>query len=229
MASKSISAAKAQREGAPPERTAVAKPKGKPLPAHRVINRTGTMGLMAIKAAAGALFGEIDNDEMLADLVRQIDQVKAGNLAPVEAMLLSQAKALEVLSTRLLYRGMSAEHIAPFQANVALALKAQAQCRATLQTLIEAKQPRAVAFVRQANIAQQQQVNNGTLPSHAHAHARETQQPANELLEEPTHEQEQRMVPGAQAAPARGDSTLAAVGALHRSQDAPGKGSSGGQ
>lgn len=34
-----------------------------------------------------------------------------------------------------------------------LALKAQAQCRATLQTLAEIKNPRPVAFVKQANIA----------------------------------------------------------------------------
>lgn len=43
-----------------------------------------------------------------------------------------------------------------------MALKAQAQCRATLETLAEIKNPQPTAFLRQANIAYgPQQVNNG--------------------------------------------------------------------
>ena len=43
-----------------------------------------------------------------------------------------------------------------------LALKAQGQCRATLETLAVIKNPQPIAFVRQANIAHgPQQVNNG--------------------------------------------------------------------
>lgn len=176
------------------------------------------MGVMATKIAAGETFGEVDDHELLVGLREQVERIKGGDLAPIEAMLLSQAKALEVLFARLLRRGIGAEHVAAFQANVAMALKAQAQCRATLQTLVEAKQPRAVAFVRQANIAQQQQVNNGAaIP---HAHAGKTPVSRNELLEDATDEQQQRMVPGAQAAPARGDPAVEAMGALNRAEDA---------
>ncbi len=42
-----------------------------------------------------------------------------------------------------------------------LALKAQNQTRTTLQTLAELKAPKQIAFVRQANIGNQVQVNNG--------------------------------------------------------------------
>src|SRR3546814_3695576 len=42
-----------------------------------------------------------------------------------------------------------------------LALKAQSQARTTIETLAEVKNPKAVAFVKQANIANNQQVNNG--------------------------------------------------------------------
>lgn len=43
-----------------------------------------------------------------------------------------------------------------------LALKAQAQSRATVEALAEMKKPHSVAFVKQANIAHgPQQVNNG--------------------------------------------------------------------
>lgn len=47
-----------------------------------------------------------------------------------------------------------------------MALKAQAQCRATLEALAEIKNPRPVAFVKQANISgEHQQVNNGVQPA----------------------------------------------------------------
>jgi hypothetical protein len=43
-----------------------------------------------------------------------------------------------------------------------LALKAQRQCRATIETLVMAKNPAPVTFVKQANVAHgPQQVNNG--------------------------------------------------------------------
>lgn len=44
-----------------------------------------------------------------------------------------------------------------------LALRAQAQCAKTIQTMGELKNPRHIAFVRQANIAHNQQVNNHEL------------------------------------------------------------------
>jgi len=45
-----------------------------------------------------------------------------------------------------------------------LALRAQNQCQATLRTLGEIKSPKNVAFVKQANIAKNQQVNNNATP-----------------------------------------------------------------
>ncbi|HAB64955.1 MAG TPA: hypothetical protein DCE49_12410 [Pseudomonas sp.] len=60
-----------------------------------------------------------------------------------------------------------------------LAFKAQNQARTTLQTLAELKAPKQVAFVRQANIGNQVQVNNGTVP----ARTRKTRNAPNELLE----------------------------------------------
>lgn len=48
------------------------------------------------------------------------------------------------------------------EAFLGLALKAQAQSRATILTLVDLKYPRQVAFVKQANIANgAQQMNNG--------------------------------------------------------------------
>jgi len=55
------------------------------------------------------------------------------------------------------------EYINAAEIYLRLALKAQAQCRTTVETLVEMKNPRPVAFVSQANISNgPQQVNNGT-------------------------------------------------------------------
>jgi hypothetical protein len=71
-----------------------------------------------------------------------------------------------------------------------LALKAQAQSRATLETLAEMKFPNPATFVRQQNVALQQQVNNGAegnkeTSTHTHAQARgKSENRSNELLEQ---------------------------------------------
>jgi hypothetical protein len=42
-----------------------------------------------------------------------------------------------------------------------LALKAQSQCRTTVEAIGELKNPQPVAFIRQANIGKAVQMNNG--------------------------------------------------------------------
>ena len=187
----------------------------RPATGAEMLGRSRVIGVATIKIAAGPKFGEVDDLDLYRELDRSIDAIQSGDMRPVETMLFMQAKALETLFTALLNRGLAQDMLPQYQAHMALALRTQAQCRATLQTLLEAKQPRAVAFVKQANIAHQQQVNNGAPV----AHARETAKPANELLEDATHEQKQRMVPRASAAPARGDPAMETVGAVHRAED----------
>ena len=94
----------------------------------------------------------------------EIAKVQAGDLSQVDAMLYGQAKALASVFHLCLARADKniGEHLGATETYMRLAMKAQSQCRTTLETLIEAKQPRSVAFVRQANIANgHQQVNNG--------------------------------------------------------------------
>ena len=90
-----------------------------------------------------------------------------------------------------------------------LALKAQGQCRATLETLATIKNPPTV-FARQANIANgPQQVNNGV----SFARTGNSQSEPNELLE--AHG-ERLDIPAASTTGA-GDQALASVGARNRS------------
>ena len=105
---------------------------------------------------------DMDLPGLMAILREQGEAVNAGNLAQAEAMLMNQATALQTVFARLVERGMGCTEIAPFEANLRMGLRAQSQCRATLETLAAIKNPSSVAFVRQANIAHgPQQVNNG--------------------------------------------------------------------
>ena len=172
------------------------------------------------------LGGENDTD-MMATYERMSEvgeAVNGGSLATAERMLFAQAATLNAMFAELTRRAAlnMGQHLDATETYLRLALKAQAQSRATVQTLAEVKQPRAVAFVKQANIAQQQQVNNGAPVSHARTE--DSPKPVNELLEDARHEQQQRMVPGASAAPARGDTELETVGTVNRTEDARGKG-----
>lgn len=111
------------------------------------------------KSAAG---GDADLQAAYEALMLQTAEVRAGNLKNPEAMLYGQAATLQTVFTALIRRAATADRIPQFQAAMAMALKAQAQCRATLETLAEIKNPRPATFVRQANIAHgPQQVNNG--------------------------------------------------------------------
>ena len=174
---------------------------------------------------AGALAGdELDLTAMHARMMGTAKDAAAGDLATLERVLSGQAQTLNIMFAELARRAAlnMGEHLQAAEMYLRMAFKAQAQSRATVEALAEIKNPRAVAFVKQANIAQQQQVNNGAPASHARAG--ESPKSANELLESATHEQRQRMVPGAQATPARGNPPVEAVGAINGAEDARGKG-----
>ena len=94
-------------------------------------------------------------------LERATKQIKSGDLSKIEEMYISQAMALEVMFASLARRAKAQDKLLQYETHMRLALKAQNQCRATLQALVQLKQPSQTTFVKQANIAQgHQQVNN---------------------------------------------------------------------
>ena len=108
-----------------------------------------------------------------------------------------------------------------------LALKAQGQCRATLETLAAIKNP-PVVFARQANIAHgPQQVNNGVAPERAKgapAHAHEqTGMKSNERLGMAAGK---RLDAGAPGPAGLASPRLAAVGTVNRAKGGRGAGQS---
>lgn len=122
-------------------------------------------------------------DGLIGELRRQCDAASGGELAREEAMLVAQAHTLDGLFHTLARRAASnmGEYLGACEAYLRLALKAQSQCRATVETLAIIKHPPPVAFVRQANIAAgPQQVNNG-IPTSPIAGAREIESTPTKL------------------------------------------------
>lgn len=165
------------------------------------------------------MWGEMDFQALNDNLAEKCGMVNAGNLGPAENMLFLQAKSLETIFSTLACRAMRQEFLEQFEVNLKLALRAQSQCRATLETLAALKNP-PVVFAKQANIANgPQQVNNGNLRTSTRvgAHAGETGNKPNELLE---HDHGQRLDTGATGTAGRSDKAMAAMevidGASHQ-------------
>jgi hypothetical protein len=153
---------------------------------------------------------DIDTPTILELLRSQAATVKSGDLGQAEAMLINQASALQALFVRLCERSMQQEHLPNLEGLLRLALRAQSQCRATLEALAIIKSPPMV-YARQANVTTGPQQINNTLALHQGAQENRIEQ--NQLLED---QLEQRMDSGAAGAAGVGDSAMAALGQVNR-------------
>lgn len=120
-------------------------------------------------------FGELSISTLVEDLGVQCQLASRGNLARAEAMLVAQAHSLDAIFHKLARKASQSEYLNQLEVYLRLALKAQSQSRATLETLAEIKNPMAGAYVQQANIAAgHQQVNNSIAQSSEPTRAGET-------------------------------------------------------
>jgi hypothetical protein len=181
--------------------------------------------VVVIDAFKGNLMGDdVDLGEMVKTLGKYIQDVKGGDLGHLEAMLLSQAEALQTVFASLARRAANQDQVRHFDTFMGLALKAQSQSRATISALVELKFPRQATFIRQANVAHgPQQVNNGPKaePStHAGSHAEESKADQPELLDQ--HHGE-RLDTRTKSTTSGADPHMATVGEVHWPKDARGK------
>lgn len=160
---------------------------------------------------------ELDVHCLVGEMRRQTKLVNDGDLSRVEAMLIAQAHSLDAMFNEFARRARlnMGEYLEATETYMRMALKAQSQCRATLQTLGEIKIPRSIAFIRQANLANgPQQVNNEVaLTSRA---PEKTPNSTNELLETDNGEW---LDAGATSQAGRGDKALEAVGAINGAEN----------
>lgn len=176
----------------------------------RVITSSEMAAARTISAVEGSrgMGRLLDIPEVVTCLREQALAVSAGDTAHVECMLMNQATALQSLFARLIERGMGADMLPQYEAHMRIALRAQSQCRATLETLAAIKNP-PVVYARQANIASgHQQVNNCT-------HAEETQIEPTQLS---GGDHELRQDARASGHESRADSTVETMGKIDRAK-----------
>lgn len=182
-----------------------------------------TRGTAVCKRWSEKAMGEIGINEAMAYVQEKADAAAAGDLNAAKAMLVAQAMTLDSIFNDMAGRAATLVSKTPgggwsfgsetMETCTRIAFKAQAQCRATLQTLGELVHPRTVVIAKQANMTNgPQQVNNGAAPPRA----QESQTPANELLEANPSE---RLESGTQGEAGGVDPWLATVGALNRASD----------
>src|SRR3569833_1380474 len=133
-------------------------------------------------------FGELSMNALVDNLSYQCTLASKGDLSRAEALLTAQAHTLDTIFNSLARRASwnMGEHLSTAETYMRLALKAQSQCRATIETLALIKNPPHVTFVRQANVALGAQlINNDPEPSQEQSsRARESQNQPNKLLEQ---------------------------------------------
>ena len=170
-----------------------------------------TAATMHIYAGAGEALGVT---ELLAAMRKAGDETVAGDMGRFERVLTHQFLTLDALFNNLAQRSGRQDSFKGIEVLMRLALKAQAQARATAETLALIKNP--MPYIRQANIANgPQQVNNGSFQNstRTRASAAKTQTPPNELLE---HQHGNTLDIGAAAAAGRADPAMATVEAKYR-------------
>lgn len=163
--------------------------------------------------------------EMVNSLKDHGQRVNGNDLAAAEQMLMAQSVALNAIFAEMARRSAinMGEYLDASERYMRLALKAQGQCRATVETLANIKNP-PVVFAKQANISNgPQQVNNGVMSGpKGDAHG-ETVIGQSKLLEGTQHGGTV-LDAGAATATKGGNPEMEAVGAVHRPTKRGGQG-----
>ena len=164
------------------------------------------------------VFGEVDVVDLIHALGEKAKKIQDGNMKPVEAMLYGQAQALQAIFTNMARRSAmnAGQHIDATETYMKLALKAQSQCRATLETLAIVKNPQP--YIRQANMTTgPQQVNNSYASASEHrgiqSGAGDFQSQPNKLLEA---QDANILDTGAPSQASRANQTVEAMGKVDR-------------
>jgi hypothetical protein len=173
-----------------------------------VASESATATGKALNANPAAWSGVTDALDTFAKELRQNDLTRA------EDMLMAQAVALQSLFVRMTesaWRDTNPQH---FDMKFRYALRAQSQCRSTLETLATIKNP-PVVFARQANLSNgPQQINNtvNAAPSRGRKSKTRQSELSGAEIELPKNT-------GTPALTCRADTPLAAVGEIDGTAD----------
>lgn len=170
----------------------------------RLLVTPALQAALSIQSLTAVSGGTVDTNELVGELEDQLDQLNSGETDRAESILCSQAHTLDALFNSLLRRALANVTEGYFEAGqkyLRLALRAQSQCRATVDCLVGIGQP----VIRQTNIAHgHQQVNNYC-----------DENPPNELLEEKHSE---RLEAGKTEKASETNPQLEPMGEIHRAK-----------
>jgi hypothetical protein len=125
------------------------------------LSRMCTQSVMGSALVMDSMFNDkLDLVTLVKNLNEKVDRVIDGDLRSVEGMLMAQAHTLNVIFNNMMIKTAKTSFVAQVQVLSEIALKAQNQCRQTLSVLAELKNPKRTMFVKQQNLAINQQVNN---------------------------------------------------------------------
>jgi hypothetical protein len=194
----------ALKEGDDPERATA-----------RILTGPFVTNAFALTRFGKGSIGDVKLDNVVAALTESAKAVNANNLDEIEDMLTSQAMVLNIMFGELVRKSAlnMGDYLDAAQRFHNMALKAQNQCRMTLETLTAIKNP-PVVYARQANIANgPQQVNNCTGPA---SRAEENHNPLNKQLETSNDHPLDTGTPGT---PVEGHPAMETVGDVNRAKD----------
>lgn len=162
------------------------------------------------------LMAQLNPPSLLDALREQTQVVQQGDMKVAEAMLINQATALQSLFVKLTETGLKTGMLRQQETALRLALKAQSQCRATLETLANIKNP-PVVYAKQANVTTgPQQINNGVQSAISGDNAGAPQEKIRKnKLKELGHGQEQWLDAGTPRTAGRKNQAAKAMAPLH--------------
>lgn len=130
-------------------------------------------------------FGEVNLFALVETLGEQIADANKGDQSRAEAMLVAQAHSLDAIFNNLARKAVYATQLNNVSQYLKLALRAQSQCRSTLEALSQIKNPARNSCLHQTNIAHgPQQVNVAASSSNCGVNEKELEILQNELMEE---------------------------------------------
>jgi hypothetical protein len=162
---------------------------------------------------------DLDLSALVHALTEQVEATTGGDTKSAEAMLTAQAHTLDAIFNSLARRAAlnMGEYMGACDTYMKLALRAQAQCRATWEALAAVKNPPMVGYVKQANISHgPQQINNNSPSTYRSQRSGENEIQQNELLEIKIGE---RVDAGTAGTTGGADPAMETVGALNRTED----------
>ncbi len=149
---------------AAPVKVGLAMPEGMGIAAATAMHflRPTLLGAMTLEAwhrkTADSL-GGLDINALSDELTIQVNSViESNDMRRCEALLVTQAHILDAVSNEMLRRAAHSDYLSQLECYSKIGLRAQAQCRATVEALASVRSP---VVVKQTNIAHgPQQVNN---------------------------------------------------------------------